>query len=151
MEACPVCKQKTLWQEHTVDVLVAWYTCAYCGYQFSRKGVTKVGYPTYDELADMQKEIYDNSARHGFWAAETDPRIKLFLIVTEVTEAFEAIRNNNEVSDHLPGVPMLAEELADIIIRTLDLAEHEGFDMHDIIKQKMAFNESRPIRHNKLF
>jgi NTP pyrophosphatase (non-canonical NTP hydrolase) len=38
-------------------------------------------------------------------------------------------------------------ELADVVIRVLDVAGRYGMDMEKAIKIKMAYNETRPYRH----
>ena len=44
----------------------------------------------------------------------------------------------------MEGVP---SELADIVIRVLDLAEYYGIDMGEAIAQKHAYNLTRPYKH----
>lgn len=41
----------------------------------------------------------------------------------------------------------IAVEMADCIIRILDWAGKEGLDMDAIIREKMAYNKTRPYRH----
>lgn len=96
----------------------------------------------------MAQEINRNARVKGFWPEETDRQllygIKMALISSESAEALESLRSYN--TDHV------GEELADIIIRTLDLAYEMGFtDMEAIIEDKMARNTERPFRHNKAF
>lgn len=38
-------------------------------------------------------------------------------------------------------------ELADIVIRVMDLAEHLGIDLERAIQEKHEFNQTRPMRH----
>jgi len=67
----------------------------------------------------------------------------LMLIVSEAAEALEALRKgNNENFD---------EEIADIAIRIGDFSENYGVDLENEIIDKMATNELRPSKHNKLF
>ncbi|MDR1340654.1 MAG: hypothetical protein LBK58_11480, partial [Prevotellaceae bacterium] len=41
------------------------------------------------------------------------------------------------------------DELADVIIRTLDLCGHLGIDIERHIEMKMKYNESRGYKHGK--
>ena len=66
---------------------------------------------------------------------------KLMLIVTEAAEAMEAYRSEDVIG--------FSEELADIIIRTLDLAGGLGIDIHSEVANKMEKNFARPPKHNR--
>lgn len=68
---------------------------------------------------------------------------KLMLVVTEVAEAMEGHRKNLP-DDKLPHRPMLEVELADALIRILDLAGGLGFDIAGAVMEKLAFNQQRP-------
>jgi len=77
---------------------------------------------------------------------------KLMLIVTELSEACEALRNNNkqDVSKNWRK-DTFEDELADVAIRLFDLAEAEGINLTYQIEQKLNYNKSRPPKHGKLF
>jgi NTP pyrophosphatase (non-canonical NTP hydrolase) len=72
------------------------------------------------------------------------------MIVSEVVEAMEAIRKNK-------GKQQLADEMADIVIRTLDLYQglvDNGYveqELQVAINNKANFNKSRPERHGVKF
>lgn len=97
----------------------------------------------------LAKEIRRINEAHGFECPSriTSPQEatfameKLMLIVTEVAEAAEAVRHDNFEN--------LKEELADVVIRTLDLACALGVDIETEIAKKMEQNRSRPYRHGK--
>lgn len=41
------------------------------------------------------------------------------------------------------------EEIADILIRIMDLSSHYNIDLDSIVRLKMDYNASRPYKHNK--
>jgi NTP pyrophosphatase (non-canonical NTP hydrolase) len=83
---------------------------------------------------------------------------RLAMIGSEVGEAVDAVRATDvnvpkfsvRVDDRdLTGTEQ-GSELADIVIRTMDLAEYMGIDLATEIEAKHAFNLTRPQRHGKL-
>lgn len=101
-------------------------------------------------FSDLQKRAHKNSKDHGFWEASADVPTKLMLIVTEVAEAMEEYRNG--MPDYYPGIPDgkpegLAVELADAVIRIMDLAEYKEINLAEVICEKMDYNEGRPQLH----
>ena len=68
--------------------------------------------------------------------------VKLLLIHSEVSEAMEGHRKGLK-DDHLPHLDMMGVELADVLIRVLDLADACGYDLEAIIAEKDAYNQQR--------
>jgi NTP pyrophosphatase (non-canonical NTP hydrolase) len=66
---------------------------------------------------------------------------KLMLCVTELGEAAEAIRHKDD--------PNFWEEMADTMIRILDISGTCGVSMMDQIHAKMDVNAGRPQKHGK--
>ena len=66
---------------------------------------------------------------------------KLMLVVTEISEAAEAVRKGDENN--------FREELADVFIRLLDITGTMGIDIENEIIEKMKINKNRPYLHNK--
>lgn len=67
---------------------------------------------------------------------------KVALIQSEASEALEGFRKGL-MDDHLPHRKMAEVELADIIIRTLDLAGGLGLDVAGAVVEKLAYNQQR--------
>jgi NTP pyrophosphatase (non-canonical NTP hydrolase) len=81
----------------------------------------------------------------------------LMLIVTELGEACEALRNNNRQCYEISTKnkewekDTFEDEIADSFIRLADMCEALGIDIEWQIKQKMAYNKTRPKKHGKEF
>lgn len=67
---------------------------------------------------------------------------KLALIHSEVSEALEGLRKNLK-DDHFPNLDMFSTEIADVIIRSLDLASAFKYPIADITVQKIEYNSTR--------
>lgn len=66
----------------------------------------------------------------------------LMLVVSEIAEGMEGDRKGL-MDDKLPHRNMLEVELADAIIRILDIGEGKGLDIPGAIVEKMMFNRTR--------
>ena len=84
------------------------------------------------KLSEMQKKIYANKVAKGFNL--TDVNQQFCFVYGEVAEAYDAWRKKK---------PDLGEELADIAIYLLGLAEILDISLEDEIINKMAKNEKR--------
>ncbi len=65
--------------------------------------------------------------------------VKVALIITECAEAIESVREDNYEN--------FKEEMADIIIRTLDLCDILTIDIDSELNKKLLKLESRGIKH----
>tara|TARA_Y100000310_G_scaffold327776_1_gene394665 strand:- start:2680 stop:2922 length:243 start_codon:yes stop_codon:yes gene_type:complete len=72
---------------------------------------------------------------------------KLCLIHSEVSEVMEADRVGNPPSEKIPDFSSCEEEIADVVIRIMDLGHHEGWRLPEAIQAKMAYNATRPVMH----
>lgn len=88
---------------------------------------------------------HNHAVSCGFWQDDNIPT-KLMLIVSEIAEAMEAHRKDAP-SDKIPGYSGMEEELADAVIRIMDLGHHQGYALADAVIAKMAYNETRSWMH----
>jgi NTP pyrophosphatase (non-canonical NTP hydrolase) len=98
-------------------------------------------------LDAMGAELHVWARQQGFYDREADnpslPVEKLMLIVSEVSETLEALRDDDR--DHE------AEEVADIFIRVLDYAAWRGISLDHHVAAKMEKNRARPRLHGRAF
>lgn len=106
----------------------------------------------FDQWAE---EIHRTSVEKGFWEPNNEDTHTIFylkqiaMIHSECSEVLEAIRKEK-------GEDQVVEELADILIRTLDLYQglvEDGYtkiSLHQTMRQKTAINKHRPKLHGVL-
>jgi NTP pyrophosphatase (non-canonical NTP hydrolase) len=100
-------------------------------------------------LSDLGRVAYDNARAKGFYDVPPSIAERLCLVHSEVSEALEAHRDGDDALRFAEnGKPEgLPSELADVVIRVLDMATHLGIDMDHAVSTKMAYNASRPRMH----
>ncbi len=126
-------------------------------------------------LDDYIKRAYENAKNKGFHLDDDEMRNKLkwgsvdhnhfsklamikdlALIVTEISEAVEAIREGRTADfDFNTDIIVtnwketFEEEIADVFIRLFDFCGNYGIDIERFINLKMDYNESREYKHGK--
>ena len=108
---------------------------------------------------DIAQDLHETAVEKGFWSVVEDATQEqtdifmtkqLMMIVSEAVEVMEAIRKNR-------GPEEVADEMADILIRTFDLyaglVEHgyTAVSLDYAFEQKTGYNKTRPERHGVKF
>lgn len=95
---------------------------------------------------NLQKEIIEINRNNGWnvvtpedWGNPYKIPAVIALITSELSEALEAFRTADRAN--------FDEEIADTVIRILDLAEGLGIDLASEIINKLEKNRSRGLRH----
>lgn len=91
------------------------------------------------DLKALQERVYANKLAHGFNVTSVDEEV--CHIMSELSEAWEAYRKKGPVE--------FAEELADVAIYLLGLAEMQGVDLEKEILAKMKINAARKYRRRE--
>lgn len=88
----------------------------------------------------------------GWWNEPRNDGELIALMHSELSEGLEALRNKITASDHIPKFSGIEEELADVIIRIMDMAEARGYRVAEALLAKVDFNETREHKHGgKIF
>ena len=99
----------------------------------------------------MSMSVHTNAVDHGWWAEPREDGTLIALIMSEAAEALEALRKGNGPDEHCPQFSGAEVELADVVIRIMDMAEARGWDVAGAIVAKHEFNKTRPYKHGKEF
>ena len=91
------------------------------------------------EFKHLSSKIHKNAQDHGWWDTQRPIPELLCLLHSEVSEALEAYRNQDNGN--------FEEELADVAIRLMDMAEGLGIDLEKAILTKHEININRAYRH----
>lgn len=141
-------------------------------------------------LNKMAVDVFQNNKKQGFWPENVKERNvpeTLMLIVSELAEALEALRDANVMQKYDTDILQdiytelvkyneaekstlsdlqneqffrffkknvkntFEDELADALIRILDLAGALNIDIENHVKFKVKFNTLRPAKHGKEF
>lgn len=101
-------------------------------------------------IEHLQSLIHSWNRVQGFWESQPNFGEKIALVHSELSEALEGNRLSAE-SDKLPGFRSEEEELADALIRILDMAGGFNFALGSAFVAKLRVNLKRPYKHGKAY
>lgn len=101
-------------------------------------------------IVELVQKSHQQAVTKGWWDEDRSLVEALMLVVGELSEAVEELRDGRQPGEiysnngKLEGVPI---ELADALIRLGDLCGEFGIPLQTAIDLKLKFNETRPYRH----
>ena len=100
------------------------------------------------DLNDFAADVHMNAKQKG-WHDEVRSALEIHaLIHSEISEATEEVRAGKPERYIENGKPEgEAVELVDAVIRIADYFQAKGWDLKAVVREKMAFNATRPYRH----
>lgn len=128
-------------------------------------------------LNELSQHIYQGNAERGFWDEEVRIGERLMLVNSELCEALEADRRgdwaeaDDDLKHDLSNLPRITnadkeiyansfkgtikdtveDEIADAIIRLLDLCGGLNIDIDFHLEAKLAYNATRERLHGKRY
>jgi NTP pyrophosphatase (non-canonical NTP hydrolase) len=123
-------------------------------------------------IKEIQKEIHQVNVENGFWdGGDRNVGEMLMLVVSELGEAIEAHRKGKSANlfafdarsiDRTESADFqidfqecvkdsFEDEVADAVIRIMDMCEGLGIDLERHIDLKLEYNRTRPYKHGKKY
>lgn len=99
-------------------------------------------------IKEMQDQSWQGAEEKGFHIDQLNDRngtlIRLCLIHSEVSEAVQEVKRHGLTEE---SKARLVDELSDVLIRCGDMAGCLGLDLEKAVRDKIAFNKTRPHRY----
>jgi NTP pyrophosphatase (non-canonical NTP hydrolase) len=121
-------------------------------------------------LTPLSEDVFKANKAKGFWGGERNKGELLMLVTSELAEALEADRKNSYANASLLNSLFKVEdnerfkedferlvkdtfedEIADAVIRLLDLCGGLGIDLSKHVELKLRYNSLRGEKHGKLY
>lgn len=112
-------------------------------------------------LNELSEEIYQNNKEKGFWDNKRNVGEMLMLVTSELGEAMEAHRKGifanleayEEFSENFEDAikDTFEDEIADSVIRLLDMCGGLGIDIDTHVRLKLEYNKTRERLHGKKY
>lgn len=92
-------------------------------------------------IEDLVKEATETANSKGFHVTWDTVPTYLMLVVTELSEAMEAWRDDD--------IESFKEEISDVLIRIFHICGDLKIDISNAVRAKMLANKTRPYKHGR--
>ena len=117
------------------------------------------------KLNELSKVIHDIAISKGFWDKPSETGTLLMLVTSELPEALEADRKGKyaDTKSHFDSnldyiesfeaniKDTFEDELADALIRILDICGSRKINISQHVLLKLKYNQTRPYKHGKKY
>lgn len=106
-------------------------------------------------IDDLVDRVYNTAKSKGWHDSPTTLVERLCLVHSELSEGLEELRNGQDPTavyfehggDNTKKPCGFPIEMADVVIRVMDLCRYHGVDLRGALAMKMDYNETRQWRH----
>lgn len=99
----------------------------------------------------VQQVVHSITRSKGFWSTERNDGEMIALMHSELSEALEALRHEDPADKDCVDFSSAEVELADCIIRIMDMAEGRRLNVAGAVIAKLKYNATRAVMHGKKF
>lgn len=104
-----------------------------------------------DSFNHVAAEINRTAVEKGFWEGGRNFGEAIALAHSELSEALEGYRDGNPPDDKVPAFGSVDVEIADCIIRLMDLGPGFGLRVAEALVAKLEYNKGRAYKHGRKF
>lgn len=93
------------------------------------------------------KSVHETAVAKGWWDNPRNDGEMVALMHSELSEALEGLRAGNPPDDKVPQFSSAEAELADVVIRIMDMSQARGWDIAGALIAKAMMNTTRERMH----